>query len=147
MTESQDINAQIQPMRGRVGRGLFLCLGSFFVGLGVVGAFLPVLPTTPFMILAAACYARSSDKFYRKLIHHQIFGPPILEWQAHGTLSTRTKRNSVLCIILTFSLSIGFFVKTFLIQVLLLLIGLGVIFFLLLIPSRRCSAPKILTEN
>lgn len=72
-------------------RGVFLVLGLFFVGLGIVGAFLPVLPTTPFMILAAACFARSSIRLEAWLLNHKRFGPLLREWRARGAIPRRAK--------------------------------------------------------
>jgi len=63
-------------------RALLWSAGSLCVALGVIGLFLPVLPTTPFMLLAAACYARASERFYRWLLTHRVFGPTVREWRA-----------------------------------------------------------------
>jgi len=52
----------------------FISLGTFFIGLGLIGIFIPILPTTPFLLLSAALYARSSDKFYNWLIENRLFG-------------------------------------------------------------------------
>lgn len=72
-------------------RGLFLALGLFFVGLGFVGAFLPVLPTVPFLILAAACFARSSPRMEAWLLDHPRFGPLLRDWRARGAIPRRGK--------------------------------------------------------
>jgi hypothetical protein len=91
-------------------RLLFAGLGTLFVLLGVLGIFLPVLPTTPFLLLAAACYARSSRRVYRWLLQHAHFGPLIREWREHRSMPYRAKRTALLLIALSFGLSIVFFV-------------------------------------
>ncbi|MER2510687.1 MAG: YbaN family protein [Amaricoccus sp.] len=68
-----------------------LALGGFFVAVGAVGVVLPVLPTTPFLILAAACFARSSPRFERWLLDHRIFGPLLRDWRARGAIPVRAK--------------------------------------------------------
>ena len=119
---------------------IFLCLGFFFVGLGFLGVFLPVLPTTVFMLVAAACFARSSPRFYHWLMNHRIFGPPIREWRQHRALSPKTKGTAIGLIITSFGISILFFVQEPILRVGLVLLALCVILFLLRIPSRRITA-------
>ncbi|PTW56553.1 hypothetical protein C8N35_11116 [Breoghania corrubedonensis] len=72
-------------------RGLFLVLGLGFVGLGFIGVFLPVLPTTPFLILAAACFTRSSTRLESWLIEHRHFGPTLRDWRERGAIPVRAK--------------------------------------------------------
>lgn len=73
-------------------RALFLVLGIILLALGFVGAVLPVLPTTPFVILAAGCFARSSPRLEAWLLAHPQLGPPLGNWRAHGAISPRAKR-------------------------------------------------------
>lgn len=72
-------------------RSLVFALGWLSVALGVLGIFLPLLPTTPFMLLAAACFARSSPRFYRWLTSHPRFGPMIADYLAGKGLPLRAK--------------------------------------------------------
>lgn len=70
----------IQPSRHRSVRYLLLTIGWLSVALGVIGIFLPVLPTTPFLLLAAACFMRSSRRFYLWLVTHPRLGPWIRDY-------------------------------------------------------------------
>lgn len=72
-------------------RYLWIGLGWLFVGLGVVGIALPLLPTTPFLLLAALCFSRGSEKIHGWLINHPTLGPPIHDWQNKRAISRRTK--------------------------------------------------------
>lgn len=72
-------------------RWLFLILGWFFVALGVVGVFLPLLPTTPFLLLAVACFTRSSPRLEAWLMNHPRFGPPLRDWREKGAIPRRAK--------------------------------------------------------
>jgi uncharacterized membrane protein YbaN (DUF454 family) len=70
---------------------LFITLGLVFVGLAVLGIFLPVLPTTPLLLLAVACFARSSQKLHDRILSHKTFGPPIRQWQETRSMPRRAK--------------------------------------------------------
>jgi uncharacterized membrane protein YbaN (DUF454 family) len=76
-------------------RIIFLCLGWLFVALGVIGAFLPVLPTTPFLLLAVACFARSSPRLESWLMNHKTLGPPLKRWRKNGAISRRSKITAI----------------------------------------------------
>lgn len=70
---------------------MYLTLGFIFVGLATLGAFLPVLPTTPFLIVAAACFARSSKKWHQWLLNNPTFGPTIRNWEEKRCMSRKCK--------------------------------------------------------
>ena len=72
-------------------RWLWFIFGWLSVALGLLGAFLPILPTTPFMLLAAFAFGKSSPRFHRWIVEHPTFGPPVRDWQAHGAISRRAK--------------------------------------------------------
>lgn len=69
----------------------YLSVGWLSFALGFIGIFIPILPTTPFMILAAACFSRGSPRFHLWLLQHKIFGPPIVDWQRNRIIRLKFK--------------------------------------------------------
>ncbi|MGR3320539.1 MAG: YbaN family protein [Pseudooceanicola sp.] len=88
-------------------RWIWAACGLIALGLGLVGIVLPLLPTVPFLLLAAFCFARSSERLHSWLINHDKFGPPIEDWSRYGAISLSGKRYATLSIALVFSLSIA----------------------------------------
>jgi uncharacterized protein len=78
-------------LSGVIKRRLYLAAGLVSMGLGTVGIFLPILPTVPFMILAAFCFARSSPALEAKLLNHPRYGPHLVAWREKGVVSRRAK--------------------------------------------------------
>jgi hypothetical protein len=76
-------------------RILWLTCGLAFLAAGLIGVVLPVLPTTPFLLLAAGCFAKSSPRLHGWLLAHRTFGPPIRDWEEHGAISRGAKRLAV----------------------------------------------------
>lgn len=72
-------------------RFVYLTLGIAFTGLGILGAFLPVLPTTPLLLVALWAYAKSSPRLERWLLEHPRLGPPLVEWRAHRVVPLSVK--------------------------------------------------------
>lgn len=70
---------------------VLLTFGHFFLILGIIGAFLPVLPTTPFLLLAAYFYSKSSERIHSWLMNHKQLGPPLRDWHHHGVISLKAK--------------------------------------------------------
>lgn len=80
-----------RPPVNRVARIVWLLLGFLCVGLGFIGAVVPLMPTTIFLILATGCFARSSPRFEAWLLDHPRFGPTLRAWRAEGAISRRGK--------------------------------------------------------
>ncbi len=91
---------------------LFRLLGFVFLGVAVLGVFLPLLPTTPFVLLAAACFARSSKKWHRWMLENDTFGPMIRNWEECRCISTRVKLIAILSMILVGGFSVVFGVQS-----------------------------------
>jgi uncharacterized membrane protein YbaN (DUF454 family) len=72
-------------------RYLFLVLGHVFLLVGIIGVFLPILPTTPFLLLAAWCYSKGSSTFEHWLLNHKYLGPPVLAWRTHRVVRPSAK--------------------------------------------------------
>ncbi|MGP3696647.1 YbaN family protein [Rhodobacter sp. NSM] len=88
-------------------RLLWLFAGLASVGFGVLGIFLPLLPTVPFLLLAAFCFARSSERLHGWLVTHPVLGPPIRDWERSGAISPRGKKMATLSMLAVFGLSVG----------------------------------------
>ena len=87
---------------GNKGKVLVLkVMGIFFVGLAILGVVLPILPTTPFLLVAAACFAKSSPEMQRRLLANKTFGPLIHDWQKYRSIPRKAKRIALLTIILS----------------------------------------------
>jgi uncharacterized membrane protein YbaN (DUF454 family) len=117
-------------------RGLFLAAGTLALVLGLLGIFLPLLPTTPFVLLAAACYARGSRRFYDWLLAQRTFGPIVYEWQQHRSIPFKTKITAIVLMSLTLAASIVFFVKPLWLKAALAVMGGGLAVWLYRMPSR-----------
>jgi hypothetical protein len=122
--------------RSRGVRVLFLIAGSACVALGVIGLFLPLLPTTPFLLLAAACYARGSRRFYDWLLANRTFGPLIHEWRTHRSIPYKTKLSAIALMSATLGVSIVFFVEPVWLKLLLTAMGVGLAIWMYRMPSR-----------
>ncbi|MFC1688687.1 YbaN family protein [Pseudomonadota bacterium] len=115
----------------------FRLLGFVFLGLGVLGIVLPLLPTTPFILVSAACFARSSEKWHRWLLANETFGPMIRNWEEKRCITCRVKTIGITTMLLVGGYSIFFAVESNTLQIIggiLMLVGLS---FILLI--RTCN--------
>jgi uncharacterized membrane protein YbaN (DUF454 family) len=117
-------------------RLVLLVLGSIALLLGIIGIVVPGLPTTPFILVAAACYARASERFYRWLLRNPTFGPLIAEWRRHRSIPYRVKWLAIVLMSLTICASIWTFAGRPRLQGMLAFIGIATALWLWRIPSR-----------
>ena len=125
------------PLYGsRVVRGVLVAAGLVCVVVGAVGIFVPLLPTTPFLLVAAACFARASPTFYRRLVASPRFGPLIVEWRQHRSIPWRAKLTAIVLLAVSMGASIVLFVRPIELQVVATLAGVALGVWMYRIPSR-----------
>jgi hypothetical protein len=114
--------------------------------LGALGVLLPILPTTPFVLLAAACFARGSERLHTRLMTNRYTGPVILEWRLHRSVTHKTKRMAYIMTVLSFSVSI-LIVPEMWQKIMLAAIACILAFYLSRLPVRpadnRSDAPSV----
>jgi len=115
---------------------LLLSLGFLSLGFGVLGIFLPVLPTTPFILLAAFFFGRSSARIHLYLLNHKVFGPTIKDFNEKKVLKRKTKIIALLTMWAVLISSVMFFIHNWWATVIVLLIGAGVTIYLIRFPEK-----------
>lgn len=119
---------------------LFRILGVFFVVLGVIGAFLPILPTTPFILLAAYLFAKSSPKYEKWIMEHRIFGSIIRDFRNDKSITLHAKIISISSLWISILFSVFFVVNEHLwAQIIMLLIASGVTYHISKYKTKRKS--------
>ncbi len=126
---------EVDATRSKLLNGLLVVFGTVFVALGVVGVLLPIVPTTPFLLLAAFCYAHSSERFYLWLLTNRFFGNYIRDWREKKGFTVRVKIWIISIMASTMGASIYFVPITF-VRVLLIVIGFGVAIYIWRLPTK-----------
>ncbi len=108
-----------------IKRYLLIFLGSVALAIGIIGIFLPIMPTTPFLLLAAFCYMRSSERLFVWLINHRIFGAYIYNYMNHKAITKGAKIGSLSFLWLSLTISM-LIISNLHLSLLLLVIGAGV---------------------
>ena len=117
---------------------MWVSLGSLFVALGAVGVIVPGLPTTPFLILAAACYIRSSQRLYDWLISNKRFGPYLKDYREGKGIPRKAKRLAVVMIVVSVSFSVVFGIEDLTLKIVVGLLGLiGLLYVLFKVPVAK----------
>jgi len=120
-------------MQGK--RLLLLILGWLSLITGIIGAFLPLLPTTPLVLLAAWCFSKSSERFHTWLIEHKYFGPIVRDWQSADGIPRRARNRAIIFMWVGMAISI-LIVSRFWATIGLVIIGLCVSSYLMRMPIR-----------
>jgi len=130
-------------MPEKLKRRLLIIAGTACTVIGIIGIFVPILPTTPFLLLAAACYMRSSQKFYHWLLHNRFFGAYVRNYLQGKGMPLKIKIFTILLLWTTITCSIVFAVQSLIIRVILLVIAAGVSVHIALIKTT----PKNESQN
>lgn len=135
--QDRDVPEPPDPIAAGPLRALLLVLGFACVGLATLGVFLPLLPTTPFLLLAAGCFAKSSHRFYRALLGNRVFGPLIRDWRAHRAIPFRAKLLAIAAIVLVMGSTALFALQHPLARGVLVAFGAGLCTWLWRLPNRE----------
>ncbi len=131
-----NVNRQPHVLKSWV-RLLLIISGTICVGLGILGMFLPLLPTTPFLLLAAACYGRSSQRLYNWLLYNRWFGKYIRSYTEKKGIPLKIKIYAVILLWVAIGISAVFAVDNLIARIILMMIALGVTTHLVLVPNYK----------
>ena len=126
-----------RPHRSKVARAVYGALGFFFLGLGIIGIFVPVLPTTINVILAAFFFFRSNDRMYRYLMTHPRFGPALSDYRAGLGIPRRVKVIAVSAVAVTFAVTILLTIHSTPGRVIMVTLALAIIAYILTRPTKE----------
>lgn len=124
-------------MPEKLKRRLLIAAGTISTAIGIVGIFVPILPTTPFLLLAAACYLRSSQKLYDRLLNNRFIGAYVRNYLQGKGMPWKVKIITILLLWITITGSIIFAVQDLIIRAILLIIAIGVSVHILLIKTTK----------
>ena len=145
MNASPDTTPPPTPHASRAVRWLLWLAGSVSLALGLLGVLLPGLPTTPFVLLAAACYAKASPRLHRWLLNHRWMGPMLRDWERDRSLTRRSKTVALVSMAVMVSVSIWSFRGRLALQLVLAATAAVGAWVVLRIPTRQppTMAPSV----
>jgi uncharacterized membrane protein YbaN (DUF454 family) len=126
----------------RIKKGAYFIVGISALILGAIGAFLPVLPTTPFVLLSAWCFIRSSDQFYDWLISNERFGKTIKDYHSGLGITKNIKIRAVLMMWTTITISVYFFITNLHLTAFMYLTAVSVTFYIYRQPTLKEYIPE-----
>ena len=118
-------------------RGLFIVAGTIFLGLGGVGIILPILPTTPFLLLSAACYYKGSERLHQWVLNNRWFGSYIRNYQEGKGIPLKTKLFILSLLWIVISYSALFILDIFIVQIILFIIAISVSIHIISLPTFK----------
>ncbi len=124
-------------MPEKLKKRLLIAAGTISTAIGIVGIFVPILPTTPFLLLAAAFYLRSSQKLYDRLLNNRFIGAYVRNYLRGKGMPRKVKIITILLLWITITCSIIFAVQGLIIRAILLIIAIGVSVHVLLIKTTK----------
>ena len=116
---------------------ILILFGSIFLGLGFIGIIVPGLPTTPFLLLAAGCYVRSSDRLYSWLLDHKFFGKYIRNFRETRSIPLRSKIISIIVMWVMIGISVSIFIEIFNVKIIIVILGIIGTLVVLIISTTR----------
>ena len=122
-------------------KGIFIVAGTISLGLGAVGVFLPILPTTPFLLLSAACYYKGSERMHRWLLSNKLFGSYIRNYKEGKGISLTAKILTLFLLWITIFFSAFYMIRNFPIQIVLFAIAIAVTIHVITLPTFRKAHP------
>ena len=126
-----------------MNKAFFLTIGYLSLALGIIGMALPVLPTTPFLILSAFCFKKGSGKVYFWLINHPTFGGPVTDWETQKVISPKNK--FLACMMIFFGLGYPITMQPLALElkIFLSILGLSLMIFILTRKSHLTSQNEL----
>jgi uncharacterized membrane protein YbaN (DUF454 family) len=124
-------------MLSKIKKNLYIFIGTFFLIIGGIGIVIPILPTTPFLILTTICYMRGSKRLYNWIIKNRIFGNFIKNYYEGNGVSLQAKLVSISFLWITISISIFFIVEIVWIEIILVVIAMAVTAHIALLKRRK----------
>jgi len=131
----------------KLTRGLLITAGTISIGLGIAGIFIPVLPTTPFLLLAAACYMRSSERLYRRLLNNKVLGTYICNYIEGKGMSLRAKAITLLLLWGSIGATMWLGTQNLVVRIVLGIIAAGVTVHIIMLKTRRKTPSPPGTEK
>jgi tRNA (uracil-5-)-methyltransferase TRM9 len=131
----------------KLTRGLLIVAGTISTGLGIAGIFIPVLPTTPFLLLAAACYMRSSERLYRRLLNNKILGTYICNYIEGKGMALRAKAITLLLLWGSIGVTMCLGTQNLAVRIVLGLVAAGVTVHIIMLKTRKKATVPPDTEN